>query len=136
MKTTVVSPLLPARTGVADYASTLTQELSKTMEIDLVAALDKKKAASSDAFLYHLGNNALHAVTYDAALRNPGVVVLHDSVLQHFFLGQLDRGDYISEFVYNYGEWMGQFADELWRNRSVSSSDMRYFRYPMLRRIV
>ena len=35
----------------------------------------------------------------------PGVVVLHDAVLHHFFLGQLSEPDYVDEFVYNYGEW-------------------------------
>jgi len=33
------------------------------------------------------------------------VVTLHDAVLHHFLLGQLDAPTYIEEFVYNYGEW-------------------------------
>lgn len=136
MNVAVVSPLPPARTGVADYALTLTRELSRTMQIELVATLEKDKMASSDVVLYHMGNSALHSKVYDWALRKPGVVVLHDAVLHHFFLGQLNRDNYVSEFVYNYGEWTRQFADELWLNRAVSSCDARYFRYPMLRRIV
>ena len=38
------------------------------------------------------------------------MVVLHDAVLHHFFLGQLDEAAYIEEFVYNYGEWNRELA--------------------------
>jgi glycosyltransferase involved in cell wall biosynthesis len=87
-----------------------------------------------DVALYHLGNNALHAAIYRRALERPGVVVLHDAVLHHFLLGQLDEASYIEEFVYNYGEWNRGLARELWRGRASSATDSRCFRYPMLRR--
>ncbi len=136
MNVAVVSPLPPAPTGVADYSVTLARELSCTMRVDLAEALDESEAASYDACLYHLGNNTLHAPIYDLALKHPGAVVLHDAVLHHFFLGRLDRDEYVEEFVYNYGEWMRPFAEDLWLRRAVSGSDANYFRYPMLRRIV
>jgi glycosyltransferase involved in cell wall biosynthesis len=63
------------------------------------------------------------------------VVVLHDALLHHFLLGQLDEASYINEFVYNYGEWNRGLAGELWRGRGASGSDSRYFDYPMLRRV-
>ncbi len=88
-----------------------------------------------DVALYHLGNNAQHAAIYRRALETPGVIVLHDAVLHHFLLGQLDRSAYIEEFVYNYGEWNRGLAADLWRERAASGSDPRYFAYPMLRRI-
>jgi glycosyltransferase involved in cell wall biosynthesis len=61
--------------------------------------------------------------------------VLHDAVLHHFLLGQLDEARYVEEFVFNYGEWNRGLARELWRSRAVSGADCRYFDYPMLRRI-
>jgi glycosyltransferase involved in cell wall biosynthesis len=61
--------------------------------------------------------------------------VLHDAVLQHFFLGALPEEYYVEEFVYNYGEWSRELARDLWRNRARSGQDPRYFRYPMLRRL-
>ena len=64
------------------------------------------------------------------------MVVLHDAVLQHFFLGSLDAGAYVEEFVYNYGPWSRDLALELYRARASSGFDSRYFQYPMLRRIV
>ena len=42
---------------------------------------------------------------------------------------------YIDEFVYNYGEWHRDLADDLWRGRASSGFDRRYFDYPMLKRI-
>jgi glycosyltransferase involved in cell wall biosynthesis len=61
-------------------------------------------------------------------------VVLHDAVLQHFFLGWLDEQSYVAEFAHNYGEWSRALARQMWRGRA-SSLSARYFEYPMLRRI-
>ena len=121
------SPLPPARTGVADYAAALLTELRRHGHVEVAPA-------RCDAALYHLGNNGLHAEIYRRALASPGVVVLHDAVLNHFFLGQLTETEYVDEFVYNYGEWNRALGRELWRERAGSAADERYFRYPMLKR--
>lgn len=118
------APLPPARSGVADYAA------------DLLPLLPARVNAPGDVNLYHIGNNQLHRDIYARALREPGVVVLHDAVLHHFFLGSLDESSYVEEFVYNYGEWARELARELWRDRARSATDPRYFRYGMLRRLV
>ena len=122
------APLPPARTGVADYAATLLAALRERGPVNV-------NASHADVFLYHLGNNQLHGEIYRRALDRPGVVVLHDAVLQHFFLGSLSEEKYIEEFVFNYGEWHRDLARALWRNRALSGGDPRYFAYPMLRRI-
>ena len=122
------SPLPPAPTGVADYSAVLLAELRRHGRIEI-------SPSRCDAALYHIGNNALHAAIYRRALAQPGIVVLHDAVLHHFLLGQLDREAYIAEFVYNYGEWNRGMAADLWAARAASASDPRYFAYPMLRRI-
>jgi glycosyltransferase involved in cell wall biosynthesis len=123
------SPLPPARTGVADYAAALLSGLRKRGTVEIAPA-------RCDSALYHTGNNRLHADIYARALVQPGVVVLHDAVLHHFLLGYLDERAYIEEFAYNYGEWNRGMAEELWKGRGVSGADERYFRYPMLRRLV
>ena len=123
------APLPPARTGVADYAAALLAEMKKHGRVEIAPS-------NCDVALYHLGNNGLHRDIYRRALERPGVVVLHDAVLHHFLLGQLDEAAYVEEFVYNYGEWNRGLARELWRGRASSASDRRYFDYPMLRRIV
>jgi glycosyltransferase involved in cell wall biosynthesis len=122
------SPLPPARSGVADYAATLLRYLRSHGSVEV--APDR-----ADVNLYHLGNNQLHAEIYDRALREPGVAVLHDAVLHHFFLGSLTREQYVSEFAHNYGDWTRGLADSLWRTRARSAADHRYFSYPMLKRI-
>ncbi len=126
------APMPPARTGVADYAAALVAELRRHGRVKMAPGVPP---GTCDAALYHLGNNALHAEIYRRALERPGVVTLHDAVLHHFLLGQLDEAAYIEEFVYNYGEWNRGLARELWRGRATSATDSRYFRYPLLRRV-
>jgi len=123
------APLPPARSGVADYAAQLIEALRP------YAAVAANPLRTTGIDLYHLGNNQLHGEIYRRALKRPGVVVLHDAVLQHFLLGWLDESLYVEEFVYNYGEWSRELARQLWRCRARSAQDPRYFEYPMLRRI-
>lgn len=121
------SPLPPAPTGVADYSSALLPFLRQHGHVQI--------NVRGDVNLYHIGNNGLHAEIYRMAIQNPGIVVLHDAVLHHFFLGMLDRDEYIREFIYNYGEQSRQEAEDLWRQRSLSGADPRYFARPMIKRI-
>lgn len=126
MKVGFFSPLPPARTGVADYSASLLRALRSSGDVEL---------GEGDVNLYHLGNNQLHREIYQRALEKPGVVVLHDAVLQHFFLGSFSQRDYVAEFIYNYGAWGEDLARELWRGRARSAGDPQYFRYPMLKRV-
>jgi glycosyltransferase involved in cell wall biosynthesis len=127
VKLGLFAPLPPARTGVADYAAALRAALSAHGEVEV-------GAADADVCLYHLGNNALHREAYEASLRRPGVVVLHDAVLHHYLLGTLTREAYLDEFAYNYGEWSRSLAAELWAGRHNSAQDERYFRHALVRR--
>src|ERR1039457_2274863 len=122
------SPLPPAPTGVADYSAALLGALRQSGPVE-------PDAATADVHLYHLGNNHLHREIYARALRQPGVVVIHDAVLHHFFLGSLTEQQYVDEFFYNYGAWHTDLARSLWKARARSATDPRYFEYPMLKRI-
>lgn len=128
MRVGFYSPLPPARTGVADYAASLLGELRRRGTVDIAPG-------NCDIALYQLGNNQLHREIYARALAHPGVAVLHDAVLQHFFLGWFTREQYIEEFVYNYGEWSREEALRMWDDRSGSAQDPRYFARAMLKRI-
>ena len=125
MKIGFFSPLPPSPTGVADYSAALIKAMQQ-----FGAVLPN---APGDLNLYHIGNNHLHREIYARAIADPGVVVLHDSVLQHFFLGTFAEEQYVKEFTFNYGD--DKLARDLWRNRARSAADPRYFRYPMLKRI-
>jgi glycosyltransferase involved in cell wall biosynthesis len=122
------SPLPPARTGVADYSAALLRELRKL-------AVVEPDAEDGGISLYHIGNNSLHREIYRRALERPGVAVIHDAVLHHFFLGSLPEREYIEEFCFNYGPWTETQAAALWRNRPRSAADPAYFSYPMVKRI-
>ncbi len=98
MRLAWVSPLPPARSGIADYCAELLPLLSGQVEIELFAPdpaepvpglplypLDDlpRRARELDLLVYQLGNNPFHTGIYDLALRLPGVVELHDYVLHH-----------------------------------------------------
>jgi glycosyltransferase involved in cell wall biosynthesis len=134
MKVGFFSPLPPVHTGVADYSAALLNELRKHGEV-VVGEADSDRNAD-DVALYHIGNNHLHRDIYRRALASSGVVVLHDATLNHFFLGTLDQAGYVEEFVFNYGEWTRDLAEDLWAGRARSAADPRYFEYPMLKRLV
>lgn len=132
MRVGYFSPLPPVRSGVADYSAALLPELQKLGDVRLSpAAYD----GAYDTALYQLGNNTLHREIYSQALRKPGVAVIHDAVLNHFFLSTMREEEYVEEFAYNYGAWALAEAETLWRERAVSGNDARYFARPMLKRI-
>jgi hypothetical protein len=122
------APLPPARTGVADYATQLLAAMRRFGRVEVAPR-------NAGVHLYHLGNNALHASIHRRCLDEPGVVVLHDAVLHHFYLGSLSREAYVEEFVFNYGEWSRSLAASLWDGRARSAGDPRYFQFGMLRRV-
>jgi len=122
------SPMPPAPTGVADYSAALLPFLRALGTVDV-------SPEKCDVALYHVGNNALHREIYQRALIQPGVVVLHDAVLQHLLLGTLSADQYVEEFAYNYGESFRSQGRQLWEQRARSGADARYFAHPMLKRI-
>ncbi len=132
MKLAFVSPMPPALSGVAEYSAILAASLRKHAQV----VVTNRPGPGFDNALYQIGNNRLHLEAYRRALVWPGIAVLHDAVLHHLLLGALDESGYIEEFVYNYGEWRRDLARNLWRSRSRSAADARYFSYPLLRRIV
>ena len=95
----MLTPLPPARTGVAHYASMVLPALAQRIEL---------VERDADAFIYQLGNNPFHEHIYRAAMKTPGVVVLHDLVLHHLIVEMtLARGDadgYIAALRASHGE--------------------------------
>lgn len=98
-----VSPLPPARSGIADYSAELLPALARHYEIVLIVGqetVDKAtigmefpirdpawlqaNAASIDRVIYQMGNSRFHDYMRGLMIEVPGTVVLHD-----FFLGGL-----------------------------------------------
>lgn len=95
-----VSPLPPARSGIADYSAELLPELARHYSIDVIveqAAVAtpwirancgvrdsdwlRRHAADYDRVLYHIGNSDHHQNMFGLLEEIPGVVVLHDFFL-------------------------------------------------------
>jgi glycosyltransferase involved in cell wall biosynthesis len=95
-----VSPLPPAKSGIAVYSAELLPELSRHYEIELIVAQDKvsvpwvqancpihdvkwfrKNAHSFDRIIYQFGGSSFHEHMFDLLNEFTGVVVLHDFFL-------------------------------------------------------
>jgi len=107
MKATLFTPLPPARTGVAHYASMLIPELSKHVDLEVISTRNSA-TRQPDNPVYQLGNNPHHEWIYKRAMAQPGVVVLHDIVLHHLIVEMtLARGDvdgYVEALRANHGQ--------------------------------
>lgn len=115
-------------TGVADYAVDLRLALEAAdPSLDLRLNDDEP----SDA-IYHLGNNHHHAAIMRRALANPGLLILHDATLHHFYLGQLSEHDYLAEVVAQYGSAFAARAQQWWDQRHTSAANREYFDHGLL----
>ncbi len=108
MRVAFFTPLPPSRSGIADYSQALLQPLGRLVELGVFAdAAHEFHPEDFDLALYQIGNNPHHDFVYDAALRHPGVVVMHESNLHHLMADiTIRRGDwdrYLREAEYNGG---------------------------------
>src|SRR5688572_24380709 len=107
MKVAVLTPLPPTKTGVAHYASILLPKLGRQVQVTAFASLEGYRRTDFDQVIYQLGNNPHHEVMYAEAMREPGVIVLHDLVLHHLIVEMtLARGDvdgYVAALEANHG---------------------------------
>ncbi|GIL15246.1 MAG: glycosyl transferase family 1 [Chloroflexota bacterium] len=118
MRLAYASPLRPQASGVSDYSEELLPQLARAFELTLVTdniapsnpalasfpRIDLReldaRANAFDAILYHIGNAPLYANFYNAAMRMPGVIVLHDVVLHHLRAWQtIERGNAAAYFA-------------------------------------
>jgi glycosyltransferase involved in cell wall biosynthesis len=95
-----VSPLPPARSGIAAYSAELLPELARHYDIELVLAQESvddpvldshfpqrsiawfdEHAHTFEHIVYQFGNSAFHSHMFGLLERHPGVVVLHDFFL-------------------------------------------------------
>lgn len=102
----VWSPLPPSPSGIADYVAEQLPALARHADVRAVSR--EEEAFEADLDVYHVGNSPAHAFVYRAALRRPGVVVLHDWSLHQLVLCEtVERGDvssYLREMRRAHGE--------------------------------
>ena len=158
MRIAYFSPVPPLGTGIADYSEELLPHLAERAEIDLFVddyepeskwirenldwyparrfeAIQKER--HYDLNVYQIGNSAFHRYALNAALRFPGVVVLHDLVLQHLFLGfSVEKGNtalYISEMKRAYGARGAALGRQI---AAALGSDLLSSKFPLCERLV
>lgn len=81
----MLTPLPPAKSGVADYSAALLPELAKRTELDVfsgarISAL-AHLSAKYDAVVSVIGNSPYHAEIYEQAVARGSAVICHDSRL-------------------------------------------------------
>jgi glycosyltransferase involved in cell wall biosynthesis len=138
MKVALFSPLNPVKSGISDYTEELLPDLAKELELDLYIdqgyqpsapglteryrilpfEIDRFQPEAYDAMLYHMGNfYDAHGYMYESLKRFPGIVVLHDYVMQSFYAeqheasGDFDR--YRSLLQRYYGEQGREIAERI-----------------------
>ena len=113
------------------------QELAKRAQVEVFCSAEKRfDPAQFDACLYHVGNNPHHDFVYEAALRYPGFVVMHEANLHHLIAHLTIRRDdwdaYVAECEYDGGPAALEFAHRV--RRLEAGPD--YEGVPMTRRLL
>lgn len=152
------SPLNPIRSGISDYSEDLLPYLANMFTVELYvpngfevenerirqgfnikfySEFEQNHSAKRyAAILYHMGNNyEAHRGIYEFILRYPGIVILHDYSLHHFFaaktLVQGDINDYRDEMFYCHGEKGLAAAEEFIGGRSAPLWESDSLNYPL-----
>jgi len=100
MRLAMVTPMPPAKSGIADYSAALAGPLGELAELTVISDTPEDfDPRCYDLVIYQLGNNPHHALAYEMALRHPGVVVLHEANLHHLVVHlTVTRGDWDAYF--------------------------------------
>ncbi|PJN58966.1 hypothetical protein PAEAM_36170 [Paenibacillus sp. GM1FR] len=149
------SPLNPIKSGISDYSEDLLPFLNGEFDIDVYVPnnfrVENEKVQNifkirefyefEDLFnkdeyhvvLYHIGNNYVaHNEIYEFAIKYPGIVVLHDYSLHHFFAAKtLEQGnisEYKEEMFYCHGneglnkvnEFLNHKIPPIWETDSLN----------------
>jgi ubiquinone/menaquinone biosynthesis C-methylase UbiE/glycosyltransferase involved in cell wall biosynthesis len=135
------SPLPPAKSGIAAYTARILPSLYRRAHIILwtdqtVCDSNLQNYAEvrryqpgripwadlnrSDMSFYHIGNNRLfHGSIWQISRSHPGIVILHDLSLQHFFAGLYcdqwdDHDGYVAQMEEYYGPTGRKDAELFW----------------------
>ena len=160
MKLAFFSPLSPQRSGISDYSEDLLPFLARGARLELFTdegapptnskIVDefpvypytqferRHQAAPYDLCLYQMGNNPKYHHYMDAFIQNyPGIVTLHDFVLQHLYvilLKKEQRFDDYQEMMETYYGSEGRVIADNFRRGTLH--DYVFYQYPLFQRVV
>jgi glycosyltransferase involved in cell wall biosynthesis/SAM-dependent methyltransferase len=137
MRVAFVSPMPPAKSGIADYSAALVDCLRTRCELTVFSEAPSNFDPSRyDHLIYQIGNNGYHGFVYEQALLSPGVLVMHEANLHHLVADlTIKRGDwdaYLREVEYDGGTEALAYARRV-RALEVGPD---YDGVPMLRRLL
>ncbi len=157
MRLAYFSPLNPISSGISDYSEDLLPYLASYADVDLYidegyhpANADVQKyfqvyragrypkflrRPGYDATLYHVGNSPAHDYILSTLEKYPGVVVLHDFVLNHLVLWRAFRhgdGSAYHDAMVKYGEGAWRLALRMMRGQMSEE----VFDYPLCEQVV
>lgn len=157
MKLNWFSPLPPASTDIAHYTTRVLAALSARAEIVLwtdsrdwderlnefasvrtfqLDSLRWEELNRADMSIYHIGNNPLfHGAIWQLSRLLPGIVVLHDGRLHHFFDGLYraawrDLPSYLAVMERYYGAAGRRAGEDCFRQEARNIDEMAE-RYPL-----
>jgi glycosyltransferase involved in cell wall biosynthesis len=157
MKLNWFSPLPPASTDIAHYTTRVLAPLSRRAHVVLwtdsrewdeslkefaevrffqAGNIRWEEVNRADMSIYHIGNNPLfHGAIWQVSRRHPGIVVLHDERLHHFFDGLYraqwrDLESYLALMERYYGAEGRRAGEECFRNDARNIDEMAE-RYPL-----
>ena len=121
LKLNLFSPLPPLRTEIANHTAHVLPPLGRLADVTLWTAQEDwspveaegvrvrryrpdampwGELSDADATFFNIGNNtALHGDIFRVASVAPGVAILHDTVLQHFFAGLAVHHGWRAEYL-------------------------------------
>lgn len=137
MRVALFSPMPPAKSGIADYSAALAGELGRLTDLEVFPDQPERfDPAHYDALVYQIGNNGYHTFVYEAALRWPGCVVLHEANLHHLItdltIRRNDWDGYLRECEYDGGARALEYAKRV----KALQVGPDYEGVPMLRRVL
>src|SRR5258708_27249286 len=142
MKLNWFSPLLSAKTDVAHYTGRVLPALSALARVTLWStdtawdsgleryatirhfrpqSIPWAEINQADMSIFQIGNNpGCHGAIWKVSQRQPGLVVVHDPCLQHFFAGlaiqEGDRDGYLAHMERYYGAAGRRAGERLWQD--------------------
>ncbi len=149
------SPLTPEATGIAGYSEMLLPALARLAEVDVyvgdVTPTDpfvnrlpvfpttqyaaRRDARAYHATIYHMGNfRGYHAAIFAVMQRSPGILVLHDFLLHHFFAGIHLDGGRADDYPWEVGYAEGTPGMAVARAALRGERPLPLFDYPLVQR--
>ena len=147
------------RSAIGDFSQHITAALAAHAEVDIWTADEGERPeaempliriggtgapeaalAGYDALVYNMGNyHPFHREIHEISMRHPGIVILHDRVLHHFFAAHWESAGggssarYVARMAANHGEAGAQAARACVAGRRgpLLESDEEVARFPL-----